>query len=395
MLRWRKPLVLAAAFATALVTSLVVAGLGGGVAAPARAAQASAPSPVADAAAAAPLPGVTSAPRSLAPDGPVVGRAHNTRPAVVVSPRPLPAPSATAAADGAAALARSARSTTAPVEAVPVQGAAPVGEAAAEAGALAPAAAPPAAQSSAPAPSRAAADPRRAAPAVDADRSFALLVGVDHYANARDLSTAVADTTALGDVLLEAGWRPDHLRVLADPDAAAIRQGLEWLAANADDASTVVVSYSGHTRQRDGDPDGDGEGLDEGWWTADGDVVWDAEIGQRLGAIRAGRLWLTVQACEAGGYDDPGTLGPGRLVTWSSLEEEKSFEDLHAGFSTQSHRLVVEGLRDGQGDGDGDGSVSVQEAAAWSTPLVQLRTDGRQSPQVHDELGGPLLLDAR
>lgn len=226
--------------------------------------------------------------------------------------------------------------------------------------------------------------------------SWAVVVGInDHEGATRDNVASAQDAVLLREQLLARGWRDDHILVLTDRHAGHDRivRALEWLARSTDARSRFVFSYSGHTRQRSGDPDGDGETLDEGLWPADNRYLWDADLGRLLGAVRAGEGWISIQACEAAGFADPGITGPGRVVTWSSREDEKSFEDPDAGFSVQGSYLLEEGFRDGYGDADADGRVSVQEAAVWAGPRAHLRTAGQQSPQLSDSLGRPFFLE--
>lgn len=235
----------------------------------------------------------------------------------------------------------------------------------------------------------------RQIPGDPSTHGWAVVIGVNDYAGRiRDLVGSVPDALLLRDALYAAGWREDHVLVLTDQAASqvTVERALRWLARSADHTSKVVVSFSGHTRLRHNDPDGDGESTDEGVWTADNGTLWDAELGRLLGPVRAGQLWLTIQACEAAGFDDLGTTGPGRLVTWSSREEEGSYDDPEQGASVQGHYLFAEGLRDGYGDADGDGRLSVQEAAAWAAPRASTRSDGLQTPVTLDGLGRPFFL---
>jgi hypothetical protein len=231
-------------------------------------------------------------------------------------------------------------------------------------------------------------------PADPASSSWAVLIGINAYQGVRNTVTSYQDAAVLRDVLVEAGWRADHILLLGDEMAThdGIVQSLEWLARKTDGRSTVVVSFSGHVRQQRGDPDGDGEDVDEALWTHDDRYLWDSDFSRLLNAVEARRMWVTIQGCEAAGFDDAGVQRPGRVFTYSSREDQKSFEDPEAGFSVQGHYLIVEGLRGGWGDADSDARVSVQEAFAWSAPRASQRTAGRQTPVLVDGLGAPFHL---
>ncbi|MGH3666520.1 MAG: caspase family protein, partial [Egibacteraceae bacterium] len=167
---------------------------------------------------------------------------------------------------------------------------------------------------------------------------------------------------------------------------------LRWLARRAGPDATVVFSYSGHTKQLGGDPDGDGELLDEALWATDNRFLWDAQLGRLLGRVEAHRMWVTIQGCEAAGFGDPGVEGAGRVVTYSSREDQKSFESRAERQSLHFLHLVREGLRDGKAGTDGR-PVSVQQAQRYAELRVWDRTGGRQTPVMVDGMGGrPFLL---
>jgi hypothetical protein len=227
-----------------------------------------------------------------------------------------------------------------------------------------------------------------------ASNAWAVLVGVNQYAGRTvDNIGSSQDAQVLADLLIAKGWRADHIVVLRDGNATHDRivRALEWLARSTNEQSKVVFSFSGHVRQNKrgpANPDGDGEQLDEGLWASDNRYVWDADLSRMLAAVRARQLWATIQGCEAAGFNDPGMEGPGRLVTYSSREDQKSYEDPEVSQSVMGNYFFREGLRDGYGDGNGDGRISVQEAFNWATPRAHTRTAGRQSAIAVDGLGG-------
>lgn len=238
-----------------------------------------------------------------------------------------------------------------------------------------------------------------AARQVEGDRAtfhWAVLVGVNRYeGRTKDTIGSVADATLLRAELLRRGWREDHILLLTDHQATHddIVRGLEWLARKTDPRSVVVFSFSGHMRYQKGDPDGDGEYRDSGLWPSDNRYLWDADFVRMIDAVRAERMWLSFQGCHSGGMNDPGLERPGRLVTYSSLEREKSYEDPEVNHSVTGWYMFAEGMRDRFGDGDRDGRVSVQEAHAWATPRAYTRTTQRQSMQITDGVGHPFHLE--
>lgn len=226
---------------------------------------------------------------------------------------------------------------------------------------------------------------------------WAVIVGVNKYqGRTKNTIGSVADAMVLRDALVRHGWRNDHILVLTDGAATHDRiiRGIEWLIRSTDSRSTAVFSFSGHMRRQSGDPARDGDNVDVGLWPTDNRFIWDSDLGRMLGAVPAGRLWASLQGCHAGGLSTPALEKPGRVVTYSSLASEKSYEDPEVGHSVQGYYLFNEGISQGFGDGNADDRVSVQEAHQWAAPRAGVRTSGRQSPQIFDGLGGrPFNLD--
>lgn len=216
---------------------------------------------------------------------------------------------------------------------------------------------------------------------------WAVIIGVNDYAGGTgDTFGSVPDALVLRDILLERGWREDHVLVLTDRMADHDRtvRALEWLARSTDDRSTVVFSSSGHIRHTGGRT---------GLWPSDNQFLWSEDLGRLLGAIESERMWVTLQGCHAQGLAAPGVEAPNRVVTYSSPVTQKSFEDPETQHSLQGYYLFAEGIRDGWGDADGDGRVSVQEAYGWGAPRAELRSSGLQSPVLVDGLGRPFHLE--
>lgn len=219
----------------------------------------------------------------------------------------------------------------------------------------------------------------------ETSRRWALLIGVnDHAGRTRDNVGSRQDAELLASWLGRQGWREDHIVLLTDRDAtrANIEAGIEWLAMKTDEASVAVFSYAGHTKQWFGrDVDGDGEIPDEALWPSDNDQIPDGELSRRLAEVRAGRMWINIAACEAAGYDDD-LQRPGRLLTFSSQEDEKSYENVATSLSVWSQFLVRDAMTAGLGDADLDGDVTVEEAFAHAVgPAAHLTRNAQYGPQ--------------
>ncbi|MEX2621046.1 MAG: caspase family protein [Egibacteraceae bacterium] len=216
---------------------------------------------------------------------------------------------------------------------------------------------------------------------------WAVIVGVNDY-QGRTGSTlgSVADAHVLRDDLFRRGWRDDQVLVLTDGAATRdwVVRALEWLSRKTDDRSTVVFSFSGHMRHSAGN---------SAIWPADNAYLWNADFGRMIGAVRADRMWISMQGCHAEGMRAAGVEGPNRVVTYSSETAEKSHEDPEVGHSVQGNYLFREGLSQGWGNHGRPDGVSVQQAFQWAAPRANTRTAGLQTPVIVDDLGGPFTLE--
>lgn len=216
---------------------------------------------------------------------------------------------------------------------------------------------------------------------------WAVIVGVNDYQGSTGSTLgSVADATVLRDELLRRGWRPDHVLIMTDGEATRdwVVMAMQWLAASTDERSTVVFSMSGHQRHKGGNT---------ALWPADNAYLWNTELGALAGAIRADRMWLSLQGCHAEGLRAAGVEGPNRIVTYSSRTAEKSYEDPDVGHSVMGNYLFAEGIRDGWGNGGQPQGVTVQGAFEWAAPRANTRTAGQQTPLMVDGLGRPFTLD--
>ncbi len=229
---------------------------------------------------------------------------------------------------------------------------------------------------------------------------WALLIGInEHQGRTRDNLTERQDAETLHATLLANGWREDHIVLLTDEAATRenIEQGIAWLARKTNAQSAAIFSYGGHTKQWHGeDRDGDGEVTDEALWPSDNDQILDSHFVRMMADVQPGSLWINIGACEAAGFNDPGLAGPGRLLTFSSEEDEKSYEDPAVDNSVYMQYLADEALRGGHGDANGDGRVTVEEAFRYAQPRATSRTQGQrygaQHPVMVDQLDGDFTL---
>lgn len=223
---------------------------------------------------------------------------------------------------------------------------------------------------------------------------WAVLVGINDYAGRTvDTYGGIGDVRDLRRVLVEAGWPEGNIVELTEQHATAarIREALRWLAGRATGESMSVFHYSGHVKQLSGDPDRDGEVLDEHLWGSDNRFISDGELAASLRAVQ-GRVWVDIAGCEAAGFDD-GLSSPRHLFTASSREVEKSYEHPEWGTSVFSGLLVDRGLLRKGAAADADGRISIQSAFAYAAehaPTVTSRQSaGPQHPVIAGGDGSP------
>lgn len=234
-----------------------------------------------------------------------------------------------------------------------------------------------------------------------ASARWAVLVGINEYAGrTRDNVGSRQDAEDLYRHLRDLGWYEDHIVVLLDHDATRemIKQSILWLQRKTSDASVVLVHYSGHTKQWHGrDVDGDGEVTDEAIWPHDNRFIVDSEFVWWLHKVRSRWMWVNIGACEAAGFADEGLAREGRLLTFSSREVEKSYEDPERDNSVWGYYLVDQAMLAGHGDANGDGTVTVEEAFRYAEGRAPQRTarasHGPQHPVVWDGIRGEFSLE--
>jgi hypothetical protein len=215
---------------------------------------------------------------------------------------------------------------------------------------------------------------------------WAVVVGIDDYPGTdADLRAAVADARDVDSALAAYGVPASHRLVLLDRQATAdnIRGALAWMVSRASADSTAVFFYSGHVRQVSGDPDRDGEAVDEAIVAADGDNVYDGQVADLLRGLEARSAWIGIAACYGAGFDD--ALAPGRILTAAAGENDVAYENSSLGHSYMVEYMVHRAMLQGKAP------ASVQDAFAWARAQIARDYPNRQ-PAVLDRSRGPVVL---
>jgi len=222
---------------------------------------------------------------------------------------------------------------------------------------------------------------------------YAVIIGIsDYYGTVNDLNYCDDDAQDLYDALVNVyGFSPSNIHMLLDNQAthANILAAVDWLLASEAAGDTVVFAYSGHGSNGRAD-DGDSERTDECIIPWEISRLWDGELAQRFAQLDSTDAWISFDSCYAGGMDDPGTSGPGKVVTLACSERSYSYEgsDVENGYYT--YLMVELGMTGGLGDSNGDGIVTVEEA--YDYMKANIKSYSPQKPQINDQYPGDLFL---
>lgn len=219
----------------------------------------------------------------------------------------------------------------------------------------------------------------------DPEKQWALLIGIGKFQGRTQPNPGSAgDALDMRQMLLNNGWRDDHIRVLTDGAATAanIRSSLQWLADQCGPLSACMFHYSGHVKMMRAN-DGDSEAVDEALWSHDNKFIPDGEAAKFLGALPS--AWINISGCEAAGFND-NVASPTRLFTASSTETEKSYEHPDWKNSIFTGLLVDFGILQGRADENRDGLVNRHEAFGFASreapKITRLQSHGPQHPVI-------------
>jgi hypothetical protein len=222
---------------------------------------------------------------------------------------------------------------------------------------------------------------------------WALIIGINDYSGSTPSNVGSRqDAESLSTYLQKLGWRSDHIFLLRDLGATAshITDAMRWLASKTTTTSTVVFHYAGHENWRHSSSERDGRDI--GIWAADNRMIYEKTVGSELGRVRASHMWIDFATCRAAGFDEPGMVKSGRVLTYSSTKAEFSYEDPQLHHSVFGWFMVNKAMYAKNGDANHDGKVTVEEAFSYSKRRVTDYTSGNQHPVIIDKAGGKMSL---
>lgn len=209
--------------------------------------------------------------------------------------------------------------------------------------------------------------------------TWAVIIGINDYPGSRsDLRSAVNDANDMDLALAGMGVPAENRLVLRDGQATAsgIRQSVEWLVSRAGPDATAVFFYGGHVRK---------VGVtSEALVAADGGLVEDRELGERLSHLNARRAWVAIAGCFGAGFTE--LLAPGRVLTGAASADALAYESWEFGRSYMVQYMVREAMIEKRAP------ASVQAAYLYAITELAREHPGRQPVQID---AGSTLLDLR
>ncbi len=246
---------------------------------------------------------------------------------------------------------------------------------------------------------------------------WAVLVGVDDYAYAKDLQFCGADMRSLKTELLASGFEERQVILLDDeakdkrlqPYRSNIEKQIELVCANAEKGDFVLLAFSGH-----------GVLLEKTSFLCPTDAKLDDAktlisldwVYQQLQRSQADLRLVLVDACrnvpaELSGkrsfsatelkdstrafVKDAERLPEGVLLLNSCSEGEFAQEDKEFGHGVFMH-FLLEGLR-GKADGDGDKSVTLNELFRFTSKETKLYVSTKFADSQRPKLKGNLTVE--
>jgi formylglycine-generating enzyme required for sulfatase activity len=273
------------------------------------------------------------------------------------------------------------------------------------------------------------------AQAQEGGKKLALLVGIDKYYSGSGFSTLPfpqRDVDALARLLVDAGYRPEHVRVLTrekgandDPRFLPMRdnilQEFRLLVNDRKPSDSLLIALVGHgltrkveVKTQDGGGNGNGAERSVGFFCPMNADIRDTkslisldDLYAALDQSKAGVKVMLVDACRDNPTEGntgtipfaPVPVPPSVAALFSCDDGEVAWEDndLGGGHGVFFH-YVIEGLK-GDADANHDGKVSLLELTEYTQDkvpdFVSQRRGRRQMPVLLGRAGRVTLLDMR
>jgi len=237
-------------------------------------------------------------------------------------------------------------------------------------------------------------------------KRYAIVVGISDYPGASsDLQYADDDAAAVYNALIEVYHYQSHnIDLLTDMGASynAIQNAINEVKGKARPGDEVVFFFSGHGAKGQGDPDGDGEKVDEAIVSHDGSpdgnfiYIWDGDLKEWFSGFNTNRIIFIFDSCLSGGMTD--LAASGRIINMATTEKGTGYESYYwgGGHGQFTYYFALEGMKAGNADlhdHDGNGNlaeptdVTIEEAFDYAKANCQMQT-----PTISDSFTNDLLL---
>lgn len=248
---------------------------------------------------------------------------------------------------------------------------------------------------------------------------WAVVIGINHYPNIRQLKYAVDDAEMFYDHLVNHNRIPPENVTLLTDQQATLRKVKSTLGTNlknkAGKEDMVIIFFAGHGATEKDVMSPDGDGLEKYLLPYDADprdlyatALPMREISRVFRRVRSERLVFIADSCYSGAsggrtvgitdiranlseaFLDRIASGKGRVILSASGPNEVSAEkdDLKHGVFSY---YLVEGLR-GRADSDKDGLISLDELYRYVSHKVPEATGQEQHPVKKGTVEGRLIL---
>ncbi len=241
-------------------------------------------------------------------------------------------------------------------------------------------------------------------------RRWALLIGVNDYANLDKLSHCLADVRALRNELVASGFESDRIKLITDdatearyrPSKGNIEKQLDLVLGQARTNDLVLIAFSGHGVYYENDsylcpPEAD---TDDPVAT----MVSQQSVNDKLLRSHASLRLVFIDACRD--LTVRGKKSAARLMEAENMQKALDrvpesvllFNSCSPGQIAHEHRelghgvfmnFLLQGLQ-GQADVDSDGQVTVGELWDYSSDKTQLYADKQLNALQVPILGGQL-----
>ncbi len=248
---------------------------------------------------------------------------------------------------------------------------------------------------------------------------WAVVIGIDHYPNIRQLKYAVDDAEMFYDHLVKYNRIPPENVILLTDQQATLRKVKSTLGTDlknkAGKEDMVIIFFAGHGATEKDVMSPDGDGLEKYLLPYDADprdlyatALPMREISGIFRRVRSERLVFIADSCYSGAsggrtvgitdiranlseaFLDRIASGKGRVILTASGPNEVSAEKDELKHGVFSYYLV-EGLR-GRADFDKDGLISLDELYRYVSNKVPEVTGQEQHPMKKGTVEGRLIL---